>query len=167
MLKYETQIQKFNKKGEKSGWTYIVITQQQAEKLHPGSRTTFRVKGTLDKMPIEKTAVLPMGDGSFILPVNGTMRKILAKGEGDKLTVSLQEDNREVKLSSEFITCLKDEPGAYEFFCTLPKSHQQYFSKWIESAKTDNTKAKRIAMAVIGLAMRQDYPEMMRANKGR
>jgi hypothetical protein len=167
MLKYETLIQKFNKKGEKSGWTYIVITHQQAEKLHPGSRTTFRVKGTLDEMPIEKTALLPMGDGSYILPINGTMRKTLAKKEGDKLTVSLQEDKRELKLSSDFIACLKDEPVAYEFFCSLPKSHQQYFSKWIESAKTDDTKAKRIAMSVMGLAMRQGYSEMMRANKGR
>lgn len=167
MLKYETQIQKFSKKGEKSGWSYIVISQQQAKKLHPSSRTAFRVKGTLDKMQIEKISVLPMGDGSYILPLNGTMRKTLAKGEGDKITVSLQEDKRELKLSTEFITCLKDEPGAYEFFCSLPKSHQQYFSKWIESAKTDETKAKRIAMSVIGLAARQGYPEMMRANKGR
>ena len=167
MLKYETHIQKFNKKGEKSGWSYIVITKQQAEKLHPGSKTAFRVKGKLDQMPIEKTFVLPMGDGSYILPINGTMRKTLAKGEGDKLSVSLLEDKRELTLSSEFITCLKDEPGAYDFFCSLPKSHQQYFSKWIDSAKTDDTKAKRIAMAVMGLAMRQGYSEMMRANKGR
>ena len=167
MLKYETHIQKFNKKGEKSGWSYIVITKQQAEKLHPGSKTAFRVKGKLDQMPIEKTSVLPMGDGSYILPINGTMRKTLAKGEGDKLSVSLLEDKRELTLSSEFITCLKDEPGAYDFFCSLPKSHQQYFSKWIDSAKTDDTKAKRIAMAVMGLAMRQGYSEMMRANKGR
>ena len=167
MLKYETHIQKFSKKGEKSGWSYIVISQQQAEKLHPSSRTAFRVKGTLDKMHIEKISVLPMGDGSYILPLNATMRKTLAKREGDKITVSLQEDKRELKLSTEFMTCLKDEPGAYEFFCSLPKSHQQYFSKWIESAKTDDTKAKRIAMSVVGLAMRQGYPEMMRANKGR
>jgi len=107
-----------------------------------------------------------MGDGNFILPLNSAMRKAIGKKEGDTLKVKMELDGRPLTLSSEFIMCLKDDPRAYDFFKTLPKSHQAYFSKWIESAKTIATKTKRITMAVIALGSGQGYGEMMRANKG-
>jgi hypothetical protein len=47
----------------------------------------------------------------------------------------------------------------------LPKSHQKYFSNWIESARTESTKAKRIAQAVNALSIGLGYGEMMRMNK--
>ena len=166
MITFSTRILKFEKKGEKTGWRYIEISKQQAEKIKPGYRVSFRVRGKLDDYRIEKTAILPMGDGSFILPVNGTIRKALCKSEGDTVRVQLEYDARQLTLSSDFIKCLKDEPAAYDFFKSLPKSHQNYFSKWIESAKTENTKVKRITMAVMALASRQGYGEMIRANKG-
>ena len=166
MITFSTRILKFGKKGEKTGWRYIEISKQQAEKLNPGCRVTFRVRGKLDSHPIEKTALLPMGEGSFILPMNASLRKATGKEEGDTLKVQLEHDKRELTLSSDFIKCLKDEPAAYDFFKTLPKSHQTYFSKWIDTAKTSSTKVKRITMAVIALSSRQGFGEMIRANKG-
>ena len=80
------------------------------------------------------------------------------------LKVQLHLD-RPYQLSADFIECLNDEPGARGFFGTLPKGHQNYFSKWIESAKTEPTKAKRIAQAVTALAKKQGFPEMLRALK--
>ncbi|HQV55523.1 MAG TPA: YdeI/OmpD-associated family protein, partial [Chitinophagaceae bacterium] len=44
-------------------------------------------------------------------------------------------------------------------------SHQKYFSKWIDAAKTEPTKVKRITMAVNALAKKVGYPEMIRAAK--
>ena len=165
MLTYTTPILKFDKKGEKTGWSYIVISKQQAQKVKPRTKVSFRVKGKLDELVIEKTAIIPMGDGDFILPVNGTMRKALRKKAGDSIKVFLEFDKRDITPSHDFIQCLKDEPSALEFFNTLSKSNQRYFSKWIESAKTMQTKTKRIVMAVTGLALKQGYPEMIRANK--
>ena len=60
--------------------------------------------------------------------------------------------------------CLADEPAAIEFFKTLAGSHQRYFSKWIDSAKTIETKTKRIAWAVTALAKKQGYGEMIRSH---
>jgi hypothetical protein len=167
MLIFKTVIAKFEKKGEKTGWSYIEISASQANKLKPGCRTSFRVKGNIDEYVLEKTAVLPVGDGSFILPVNNTIRRAIRKKAGDTVIVSLENDDRKLTLSSDFMKCLKDDKAALDFFRTLPASHQQYFSKWIESAKTASTKAKRITMAVIALGSRQGYPEMIRANKGK
>jgi hypothetical protein len=165
MITFSTTIQRFDKKGEKTGWTYIEISASQAQKLKPNTKVSFRVKGKLDEFEIQKTALIPMGDGKFILPINATIRKGIKKKQGDKLKVALEADEREIALSRDLITCLKDDPQAYTFFKSLTKGHQQYFSKWIESAKTAQTKTKRIVMAVVALAQKQGYPEMIRANK--
>jgi hypothetical protein len=167
MIRFKALIEKFQKKGEKTGWSYIAVSQAQAEKLKSGYRVSFRVKGTLDNVAIEKTALLPMGDGSFILPINGTLRRSLKKEAGDTLNVEIEYDKRPLTPSSDFMKCIKDDARAFEFFKSLPKGHQNYFSKWIDSAKTDSTRTKRITMAVIALGNGQGFPEMIRANKSR
>ncbi|HMP99436.1 MAG TPA: YdeI/OmpD-associated family protein [Cyclobacteriaceae bacterium] len=166
-ISFNTRIQKFGKKGEKSGWTYIEISKSQAEKLNPGIKVSFRVKGQLDSFKIEKQTLVPMGDGGFILPINASLRKGTGKKEGDILKVSLQLDKRELELSSDFMECLAEEPAALNHFKSLTKGHQHYFSKWIESAKTTPTKTKRIVMALTALSKGKGFPEMLRENKGR
>ncbi len=42
-------------------------------------KQSFRVKGLLDNHPIAQTALLPAGDGAFILPINAAMRKGIGK----------------------------------------------------------------------------------------
>jgi uncharacterized protein YdeI (YjbR/CyaY-like superfamily) len=171
MIKFTTTIQRFDKKGEKTGWQYIEISAGQVKKLRGTSsavnKKSFRVKGTIDSMPIQKTAVLPMGDGNFILPINGLMRKSIGKKHGDKVTLSLEVDERKLLISPDLIACLKADPEAMIFFKSLQPSHQGYYSKWIESAKTAATKTKRIVMAMEGFSKKLGFGEMMRANKGR
>jgi hypothetical protein len=166
MIQFMTTIHKFDKQGEKTGWTYIEISAQQAKKLKPGTKVSFRVKGTLDSFKIKQIALLPMGEGNFIMPLNAAMRRGIGKKLGDKLKVSLEADDSEFTLSKDFMDCLHDDPVAFDFFQTLSGSHQKYFSKWIDSAKTSLTKTKRIVMAVTALSKRQGYPEMIRANRG-
>ena len=48
MVSYSTTILKFDEQGEKTGWTYIVIPSAIAQKLKPGNKKSFRVKGKLD-----------------------------------------------------------------------------------------------------------------------
>ena len=165
MVRYTTRILKFDKQGEKTGWTYIEVPADVAEQLKPGTKTSFRVKGKLDSFSIKQTALLPMGDGAFIIPINANIRRGIGKKDGAMLNVTLVEDKSAFAFNSEFIACLHDESEALKFFKKLPGSHQKYFSKWIDSAKTDNTKAKRIAMAVNAMARGLGYAEMLRAQK--
>jgi uncharacterized protein YdeI (YjbR/CyaY-like superfamily) len=106
-----------------------------------------------------------MGDGSFILPVNADIRKAIGKNKGATVKVQLAEDKRELEIAPELIECLKDEPPALENFRKQPPSHQRYFSKWILSAKTDATKAKRIALAVKAMVNNMNYGQMIRDEK--
>jgi hypothetical protein len=163
MLQFTTTIHKFDKKGEKTGWTYIEIPASQAQKLKPGVKVSFRVKGTMDQYSFEKIALLPMGNGNFILPLNAQMRKAIGKKQGDKLNISIEADNRQPQLSRDLMTCLKEDPDAMAFFKSLPGSHQLYFSKWIESAKTASTKTKRLVTVMVAFNKKLGYGEMMRS----
>jgi uncharacterized protein YdeI (YjbR/CyaY-like superfamily) len=106
-----------------------------------------------------------MGQGNFILPLNAAMRKAIGKRKGAKLEVQLQLDSTVYELNKELMECLEDEPAAWDFFKSKPLSFQHYYSKWIESAKTDITKAKRIAMAVSALACKIEFGEMLRNHR--
>lgn len=167
MAGFTATLLKFGQKGEKTGWTYIEIPVDVAEALRPGVKQSFRVKGTLDDFPIKAVALVPMGDGVFILAINAAMRKGIRKAEGATVHVKLEVDEEPLPLSADLLESLEYEPKALEFFQTLPKGHQNYFSNWIESAKTPETKAKRIAQAVRGLAMGMGYGEMVRYFKNK
>ena len=165
MVQFTTTILRFKEQGEKTGWSYINIPQKIAQELKPGNKKSFRVKGKLDNYAIKGVALMPMGGGEFIMPINATMRKAIGKRGGDKLNVQLTEDKKLPELSADLLECLADEPAAKEFFDSLPHSHRLYFSRWIESAKTAPTKAKRIAQAVSALAKKWGFSEMVRTNK--
>jgi hypothetical protein len=165
MHTFKAIIEQFEKKGEKSGWKFIYIPIDVSDALSPTSKKSFRVKGSLDNFPIEGISLLPMGDGIYILPMNELLRKGTGKSTGATLTVRITIDTKPYELSSDFVACLEDAPSAHKHFMTLTKSHQNYFSKWIDSAKTETTKSKRITQSIQALEMGLGYPEMIRMNK--
>jgi uncharacterized protein YdeI (YjbR/CyaY-like superfamily) len=108
-----------------------------------------------------------MGGGKFIMAVNAAMRKAIGKTKGAMVKLELEEDQTAFVFNADLIACLEDDPAAYGFFKTLPGSHQRYFSKWIDSAKTEPTKIKRITMAVNALSKKWGYADMLRASAGK
>jgi len=145
-VKFTVTIHKFDKQGEKSGWTYFEIPADIAQQLKPGNKKEFKVKGKLDNYAIKRVSLLPMGGGRFIMPLNAAMRKATGKNAGAVLLVQLEADDSEFLFNEDFMDCLADDPVAREFFQSLPGSHQRYFSKWIDSAKTEPTRTKRIGL---------------------
>ncbi|MEJ0102256.1 MAG: DUF1905 domain-containing protein [Bacteroidota bacterium] len=79
MVQYTATILQFAEQGEKTGWTYIEIPADIAQKLKPGNKKSFRVKGKLDNHPIKKVALLPMGGGRFIMPLNADTGSLLPR----------------------------------------------------------------------------------------
>ena len=165
MVNFTTTILKFDKQGDKTGWTYIEVPEDIAQLLKPGNRKSFKVKGKLDNHPIRQVALLPMGNGGFIMALNGAIRKAIGKRKGAMLQVQLTEDKMPYKLNQEFMECLADEPAAFAHFNDLTQSFKNYYSKWIDAAKTDPTRTKRIALAVSSLARKMDFGEMLRSHK--
>lgn len=163
--KFTTTIKKFDEQGEKTGWTYIEIPAGIAQQLMPGNKKSFRVKGCLDTYTFHGIALLPMGNGGFIMALNAAIRKAIRKNKGAMLQVQMQVDTNPVKPPAELIECLQDEPVALQHFYGLPKSYQNYFTRWIESAKTQATKTKRIALAVSAMHKGIDFGSMIRSIK--
>src|SRR5665213_1371041 len=149
MIEFNTIILQFGAQGEKTGWSYIEIPADIARQLKPGNKKSFRVKGMLDALPVRGMALMPMGDGKFIMALKAGIRKALHKNKGAMLHVALEEDaDFRVDMPVDLKECFDFEPEALDFFNTLPKSHRNYFIKWINDAKTNDTRAKRIVNTV-------------------
>ena len=153
---------KFDEKGEKTGWTYIAVPVAITEAIRPDQKTSFRVRGLLDAYPLNQVALIPMGDGAFILPVNAGMRHAIRKEAGATVRLTIEFDDSPMPLSAELMLCLDDVPDALAYFQTLAPGHQRYFSNWIDDAKTMATKTKRLTQAVRALSMGMGFGEMIR-----
>ena len=65
------------------------------------------------------------------------------------LHVKLEEDiDYKIEIPDDLQECFDFEPEALDFFNSLAKSHREYFIKWIDEAKTNETRAKRIVNTV-------------------
>lgn len=161
MLQFTTTILRFDEQAEKTGWTYIVIPADIAQQLKPGNKKTFRAKGKLDSYVFSQVALMPMGGGTFIMPINAAMRKGTGKRKGAMLTVQIEVDNKEIQPPADLMDCLADEPVALAFFNSLPKGHRNYFINWIATAKTEPTKTKKIAQVVTALSKSYGFSQMI------
>ena len=162
MIQFETQIHQFGEMGEKTGWKYIEIPIDLADQLNPSVRKSYRVKGSLDAHKINGVAMIPMGGGVFIIPINATMRKALKKNEGAMLRVVLEVDKELYQLNKMLVGALELSEQASKSFYKMPRSHQNYYSKWIESAKLVGTQEKRIVQVVLSLEKGLSFAEMLR-----
>ena len=55
-----------------------------------GTRKPVKVGGDIDGQPFHAT-VLPMGDGTHMVPIKATLRTAVGKGDGDQVAVRLTE----------------------------------------------------------------------------
>jgi hypothetical protein len=163
MIHHTAIVERFGSMGEKTGWTYVTIPAAIA-RLIKDDRRSFRVKGTLAGHPIAMVALIPMGEGDFILPLNDRLRRGMgpAAREGNEVDMVLELDLTPQTIDEELLLCLADEPHAMQAFEAMPRSHQRYFSKWVQEAKTAPTRAKRIAMTVEAMLRGFDFGQMLR-----
>jgi hypothetical protein len=163
MIEFTTIILQFGEQGEKTGWRYIEIPADIALKLKPGNKKAFRVRGMLDSFAIEGFALMPMGEGKFIMPIKAEIRRSIRKEAGAMLAVKLEEHKDfKVEIPADLQDCFDFDPDAFDRFNTLAMSHRNYFIKWIESAKTSETRAKRIINTVNAMLRKWDYNVMIR-----
>lgn len=69
-----------------SGWTCVVVP----DSGHVfGTRRAVKVAGTVDGHPVQAT-LLPIGDGTHMLPLRAALRASVDKRLGEDVTVHLQ-----------------------------------------------------------------------------
>lgn len=69
-----------------SGWTCVVMA---GSGDFFGTRKAVKVAGTIDGHPLQAT-LLPIGDGTHMVPLRAALRKVIGKDIGDQVNVHLQ-----------------------------------------------------------------------------
>ncbi|TDG36614.1 DUF1905 domain-containing protein [Pedobacter changchengzhani] len=166
MISFKAEIEKFGQAGEKTGWSYVFIPSALANQLKKDCKKSFRVKGKIDALEVAGLATTPMGNGDFILALKTELRKKLRKEAGGSLLLFLEEDiNFKIEMPDDLEICLREESHLMQNFIGQPKSYQNYYINWINQAKTETTRTKRIVMTVIAMDKKQDFGTMMRESK--
>lgn len=166
MIHFKAEIERFETMGEKTGWSYVFIPSALANEIKAGCKKSFRVKGKIDQLEVAGLATIPMGEGDFIIALKGELRKKLKKEAGASIELDLEEDKDfKIEMPEDLEICLSEEEHLIQNFLKQPKSHQNYFINWINQAKTEPTRTKRIVMTVKAMDKGQDFGAMMRESK--
>lgn len=94
-------------------------------------------------------------DGSYFFPFNKEMQQQCGLQPGDKaqLHISPADENTAVKApASDLEQALKANPQAAAFYEGLSSFYRNTYIKWIESAKQNTTRNKRITAVIELLA---------------
>ena len=114
------------------------------------------IRATIDGVPYRGSLVRMGGDCHMLLILKAIREKI-GKQAGDKVSVTLQEDQapRKVEIPADVQRALRLKPRAGDFFGKLAYSHQREYVQWIEGAKRVETRERRIEKMITLLARRQ------------
>ena len=166
MVRFQAEIERYGEKGEKTGWFFITISAGLANDIKANCKKSFRVRGKLDQLSIEGMALTPVGEGDFILAVKKELRQKLKKDLGGIISIELEEDvNFKIEIPEELELCLSEERALMEQFMSLPMSHRNWYINWLNAAKTDVTKTKRLVKIVSAMDRHLTFGEMMREGK--
>jgi len=96
-----------------------------------------------------RTTVMRMG-GEFLLGLNRAVREEAGVEAGDSVEVMLELDTapREVELPEALANALAEDSEAHAAFDRLAYTYRKEYARWIDDAKRDETRQRRVAQAV-------------------
>ena len=139
----------------KGGWTYAAIPEIVQDR-HAWFGWV-KVRGSIDSYELKNYKLMPMGNGKLFLPVKAEIRKKIGKQAGDWVHVVLYADIAPLVMEDDFMICLSEEPAAYQTFLGCSEGEKKELLDWIYSAKTDDTKVRRIAETIDRLSVGQKF----------
>jgi hypothetical protein len=141
---FESTLQKPDTPGS---WTYLVIPLNIEEIF--GSKGQVKVCGTINGYPYRSSA-MPSGDGTHYMVVKKDIRDKIKATQGSIVTVLMTRDQEErtVALPDDFKRALEANERANNVFSAFSYSRQKEYIDWIESAKTEATRLRRIHIAI-------------------
>ncbi|HEX3805553.1 MAG TPA: YdeI/OmpD-associated family protein [Gaiellaceae bacterium] len=93
-----------------------------------------------------RTTIVRM-NGTWCFPVRREIREAAGVDLGERVTVELERDEapREVDVPADLAAAL--DADARTFFESLSFTHRKEYVQWIESAKREETRTRRVAKA--------------------
>jgi bacteriocin resistance YdeI/OmpD-like protein/uncharacterized protein DUF1905 len=125
----------------------VVLDDEQVAAVGEGARR-FPVVATVNGY-IWRTTVTRMR-GEFLLGLNRAVREEARVEAGDTVKVELELDNapREVEVPQALVDALARDPAARAAFEALAYTHRKEYARWIEEARRDETRQRRVTQAL-------------------
>ena len=132
-------------------WTYLTVPFDVPTEF--GVKGQVKVKGTIDGVAFQGS-LMPDGDGRHYLVVNKAVRDQAGVSPGSVVQVALERDTkaRTVAVPRDFQRALAQNAEARAMFDKFAYSHQKAYIDWIQSAKHEETRVRRIDAAVKRIA---------------
>jgi uncharacterized protein YdeI (YjbR/CyaY-like superfamily) len=91
-----------------------------------------------------------MGGLDHVLGVLKGIREKIGKDVGDTVAVEIEADTepREISLPEDFALALKEDGSARAFFESLSYTNRKEYVVWIESAKKQETRERRLQASI-------------------
>ena len=88
--------------------------------------------------------------GEFLLGLNRAVRQQAGVEAGDAVEVELELDTapREVEVPDALASALAENPKARAAFDQLAYTHRKEYARWIDEAKRDETRQRRVTQAL-------------------
>jgi hypothetical protein len=131
---------------EPGSWTYLVIP-FDVEVVFGNKKVP--VRGLINGHPYRSSA-MRLSDGTYYIVVSKAIRDAIGAEKGDTVQVAMEIDpeERSVAVPDDLNTALDANGDARVRFDKMSYSHQKEYVEWIESAKKDETRQRRIASAI-------------------
>lgn len=115
-----------------------------------------RVKAIIQGVPY-RGSLVRMGGDCHVLGILKEIREQIGKSIGDEIEVVVEEDTqpREVEVPQDMQDALKGYSEETAFFQSLSYSHQREYVRWIEEAKQEQTRQRRLNQLVELLTQRK------------
>jgi len=129
-----------------NGGAYVTVPFDVEEAF---GKKRVKVKAKIAGIPY-RGSLVRMGTESHILIVLKEIREKAGVTFGDEIEVTVEEDAepRVVQIPDDVKQALENEPEAKAFFDKLSYSHKREYMKWIEDAKREETRQRRVSQMI-------------------
>jgi hypothetical protein len=108
-----------------------------------------RVKALIEGVPYRGLLVRMGGEHHILIVLKG-IREQIGRTFGDKIKVVVEADSepRVIEVPKELMALFKKEKEAKKFFNELSYTHQKEYVQWINEAKQDETRQRRVTKTI-------------------
>lgn len=108
-----------------------------------------KIKAMIEGVPYRGLLVRMGGPNHMLIILKG-IREQIGKSFGDEIQVSVEEDveERVITVPAELKRAFKEHPEAKASFEKLSYTHKKEYVTWINEAKKDETRTRRVAQTI-------------------
>ena len=144
-------------KPPKTPGAYVIIPFDVREVY--GTKGRVQVKAAFDGYAY-RGSLAPMGGGRHVLGVRKDIQQAIGKTHGDRVKVVIEPDTepRVVTVPKDLQKLLDENPKGKAVFEKLSYTHRKEYVNWIESAKKEETRQRRLERSLEMLQENVKHP---------